>query len=270
MVFFDWIDRDFVSKRISWFRFVGLVNGSLCVLCRSQPFLVICFWMMLAKSYKELNVQKSPWKTLVMSCWVSPFGFKDGYSGTDSPNTSKLKIALDTFWLEQRVDSGALGNQLEIQILWKQAGKQWKNHKACQELWLWRRWGGALRALVLPGCAGSSTSLVGTASRNNSGDARAGTLESSSITWIIWKRGKRCILNKIRKSLRAVLGYSRIRKVLAGAGRKTEAAVFPRLSSGGRWNHGSSALGEDLTTDFLAFCLHWNESCLCLKKNFGC
>lgn len=68
MVFFDWIDRDFMSKHISWFHFVGLVDCSLYVLCCSQSFLVICFWMVLSKSYKELNMQKSPWKTLVMPC----------------------------------------------------------------------------------------------------------------------------------------------------------------------------------------------------------
>lgn len=30
MVFFDCIDRDFMSKHISWFHFVGLVNRSVC------------------------------------------------------------------------------------------------------------------------------------------------------------------------------------------------------------------------------------------------
>lgn len=75
LVFFDWTDRDFMSKRISWFHFAGLVHCSLYVLCCSRSFLVI--WVILSKGCKGAEI---PLEELSGVLLVSPFGSKHGYT----------------------------------------------------------------------------------------------------------------------------------------------------------------------------------------------
>lgn len=157
LVFFDWIDRDFMSERISWFHFAGLVHCSLYVLCCSQSFLVICFWVILAKGCKCAEI---PLEILSGVLLVSPFGSKHGYLGTYNPTcnyTSKQKncscyLLIGTnAWLPRATR-------------YRSSGRRWgrfqKHCKACQNLWLWRGWKRALQVLMLSlGHAGCSAAL---------------------------------------------------------------------------------------------------------------
>lgn len=179
MVFFDCIDRDFMSKHISWFHFVGLVICSVCSMlfrCFSGNFFFI-----LNDTIKKLQRSRHAEISLKYISHItlaSPFGSRCEYSCTCNPTysyISKPEIVLDTFWMAP----SATINQM--QILWKQTGKLWKNYRAYQKCWLSRGWEGALQMLMLsPG--GTDASSVFAVSWNSCWNLRAGALFSSSIT----------------------------------------------------------------------------------------
>lgn len=107
VVFFGWIDTDFMSKHISCSYFVGLLNCSVC------SVLLTCFScnLFLKDTIKKLQRIKHAeirLKNISNVLLVSPFGSKCGYSCTYKHTctySSKSKIVLDTFWLEQMFGS---------------------------------------------------------------------------------------------------------------------------------------------------------------------
>lgn len=109
-----------MSKRISWFHFAGLVHCSLYVLCCSQSFLVICFWVILSKGLQRIKGAEMSLENLSGVLLVSPFGSKHGYLGTYSPSAATQKIVPDTFWLEQM-----LGSQEPRATRYRSYGRRW-------------------------------------------------------------------------------------------------------------------------------------------------
>ena len=116
---------------------------------------------------QRIKCAESPLENISNVLLASPFASKRGYSGPYSPtcnNTSKPKIVLDAFWLEQ---------------IWKWVGKPIKSfgsgegEKEPSEPWLWA-WA-ALGAVHLSWLQSHETTAEIT---------RTGALFSSCITWI--------------------------------------------------------------------------------------